>query len=101
MALHFIRPGKPTDNGRIESFKGKFRYECLNQFWFVNLVEARERIEAWLIDYNQVRPHSSLGYQTPEEFAAKMAAPGGRGKDAQPRRRASLADMDFTGKLIL
>jgi putative transposase len=81
VALHFIRPGKPTDNGRIESFNGKFRDECLRQFWFVNLVEARERIEAWRIDYNQVRPHSSLGYQTPQEFAAKMAATG-CGKDA-------------------
>ena len=74
VALHFIRPGKPTDNGRIESFDGKFRDECLNQFWFVNLMEARERIEVWRIDYDRVRPHSSLGYQTPEEFAAKMAA---------------------------
>lgn len=82
VALHFIRPGKPTDNGRIESFNGKFRDECLNQFWFVNLMEARERIEVWRIDYNQVRPHSSLGYQTPEEFAAKMAAAPGCGKDA-------------------
>jgi putative transposase len=82
VVLHFIRPGKPTDNGRMESFNGKFREECLNQFWFVNLLEARERIEAWRIDYNQVRPHSSLGYQTPEEFAAKMASATGCGKDA-------------------
>lgn len=74
VALRFIRPGKSTDNGRIESFNDKFRDESLRQFWFVNLVEARERIEAWRIDYNQVLPHSGLGYQTPEEFAAKMAA---------------------------
>jgi putative transposase len=71
VALHFIRPGKPTDNGHIESFNGKFRDECLNQFWFVNLLEARERIEAWRRDYNQERPHSSLGYRTPAEFAAQ------------------------------
>ena len=90
VALHFIRPGKPTDNGHIESFNGKFRDECLNQFWFVNLVEARERIEAWRIDYNQVRPHSSLGYQTPEEFAAKMAAAQGCGKDVPRRQRSAL-----------
>lgn len=76
VALHFIRPGKPTDNGYIESFNGKFRDECLNQFWFVNLLEARERIEAWRQDYNQVRPHSSLGYQTPAEFKAQAAARG-------------------------
>jgi len=82
VTLHFIRPGKPTDNGRIESFNGKFRDECLNQFWFVNLLEARERIEAWRQDYNQVRPHSSLGYQTPAEFAGKLAAAQGCGKDA-------------------
>lgn len=74
--LNFIRPGKPTDNGHIESFNGKFRDECLNQFWFVNLAEARERIEAWRQDYNHQRPHSSLGYQTPAEFAAQAAARG-------------------------
>ncbi len=76
VALDFIRPGKPTDNGHIESFNGRFRDECLNQYWFVNLVEARERIEAWRQDYNQERPHSSLGYQTPAAFAAKIAARG-------------------------
>jgi len=76
VALRFIRPGKPTDNGYIESFNGKFRDECLNQFWFVNLLEARERIEAWRQDYNQQRPHSSLGYQTPTQFAAQAAARG-------------------------
>lgn len=76
VTLNFIRPGKPTDNGQIESFNGKFRDECLNQYWFVNLVEAQERIEAWREDYNQERPHSSLGYQTPAEFAAKIAARG-------------------------
>ena len=71
-----IRPGKPTDNGYIESFNGKFRDECLNQFWFVNLLEAQARIETWRQDYNQERPHSSLGYQTPAEFAAQAAARG-------------------------
>jgi putative transposase len=76
VALDFIRPGKPTDNGQIESLNGKFWDECLNQFGFVNLVEARERIEAWRQDYNQERPHSSLGYQTPAEFAAQAAARG-------------------------
>jgi putative transposase len=76
VALHFIRPGKPTDNGYIESFNGKFRDECLNQFWFVNLLEAQARIETWRQDYNQARPHSSLGYQTPAEFAAQAAARG-------------------------
>jgi putative transposase len=76
VVLHFIRPGKPTDNGYIESFNGKFRDECLNQFWFVNLLEAQARIEMWRVDYNQERPHSSLGYQTPAEFAAQAAPRG-------------------------
>jgi putative transposase len=72
--LHFIAPGKPTQNAFIESFNGKFRDECLNENWFLTLQEAREKIEMWRKDYNQVRPHSALGYQTPEEFAARAAA---------------------------
>ena len=74
VALHFIEPGKPTQNAFIESFNGKFRDECLNQNWFVDLADARAVIEAWRVDYNTVRPHSSLDYQTPEEFAARAAA---------------------------
>jgi putative transposase len=77
VALHFIERGKPTQNAFIESFNGKFRDECLNQNWFVDLRDAREVIEAWRVDYNTVRPHSSLGYRTPEEFAAAK----GCGKD--------------------
>ena len=77
VALHFIELGKPTQNAFIESFNGKFRDECLNQNWFVDLRDAREVIEAWRVDYNTVRPHSSLGYRTPEEFAAAK----GCGKD--------------------
>jgi putative transposase len=73
--LHFITPGKPVENAYIKSFNGKFRDECLNEHWFLSLAEAREKIEAWRRDYNQVRPHSTLGYQTPEEFAARAAAP--------------------------
>jgi len=72
--LHFITPGRPMENGFIESFNGKFRDECLNENWFVDLAHARERIEEWRCDYNQVRPHSALGYLTPEEFAAQAAA---------------------------
>ena len=74
--LHFIEPGKPTQNAFIESFNGKFRDECLNENWFLTLQEAREKTEAWRRDYNQARPHSALGYQTPEEFAARAAARG-------------------------
>ena len=73
VALHFIERGKPTQNAFIESFNGKFRDECLNQNWFVSLDDARRIIEAWRVDYNTERPHSSLGYRTPEEFAAEVA----------------------------
>jgi putative transposase len=73
VALHFTERGKPTQNALIESFNGKFRDECLNQNWFVDLRHAREVIEAWRVDYNTVRPHSSLGYLTPEEFARRRA----------------------------
>jgi putative transposase len=52
----------------IESFRGKFREECLNEHWFLPLDDAWETIEDWRLDYNRVRPHSSLGYLTPEEF---------------------------------
>jgi putative transposase len=72
--LDFSRPGKPTDNAFIESFNGKFRQECLNQHWFLNLEDAQEQVDSWREDYNQTRPHSSLGDRTPEEFAACFAS---------------------------
>jgi putative transposase len=74
VALHFIDPGKPVQNAFIESFNGKFRDECLNQSWHTSLEDARQIIEAWRKDYNTVRPHSSLGYRTPKEYAARIAA---------------------------
>jgi putative transposase len=73
--FHFIDPGKPIQNAYIESFNGKFRDECLNQNWFVGLADAQRLIETWRVDYNTARPHSSLGYQTPLEFAARLASP--------------------------
>ncbi len=69
--LHFIRPGKPVENAYIESFNGKFRDECLNQHWFTSLAHARDVIEGWRKDYNEVRPHSSLGNDTPAAFARR------------------------------
>jgi putative transposase len=66
--LTFIHPGKPVENAYIESFNGRFRDECLNENWFLTLEYARGIIEKWRIDYNNERPHSSLGYLTPEEF---------------------------------
>lgn len=70
--LHFIDPGKPSQNGFCESFNGKFRDECLNEHWFQTLAEARVRIEAWRVDYNEVRPHSALDNMTPKEFMAAL-----------------------------
>lgn len=66
--LDFIRPGKPTENGHIESFNSRLRDECLNVMQFMSLEDARAKIEAWRVDYNQHRPHSSLGHLTPSEF---------------------------------
>jgi putative transposase len=73
--LH-IQPGKPTQNGRLESFNGKLREECLNLSWFQNLFEARAKISAWRTEYNEQRPHSSLGYRTPNEFAREQKVKG-------------------------
>ncbi len=70
IVLNQIEPGKPSQNGFVESFNGKFRDDCLNENWFASLEEVRQIIENWRVEYNAVRPHSSLGYQTPEEFAA-------------------------------
>jgi putative transposase len=73
--LVHIEPGRPMQNGKVESFQGKFRDECLNVNWFRNLWEAREKVESWRREYNEARPHSSLEYQTPEAFATSQAAP--------------------------
>ena len=70
--LHFIDPGKPVQNAYIENFNGKFRDECLDLHWFTDLADAKEKIESWRVEYNQVRPHSSLGNTTPEAFAERI-----------------------------
>jgi putative transposase len=70
---HYIAPGKPMQNGYMESLNGKLRDE-FNEHVFSSLAEARRVIEAWRVDYNEVRPHSSLRYQTPDEFAAAWQA---------------------------
>jgi putative transposase len=66
--LHFIDPGKPNQNAYIESFNGRFRDECLNEHCFLSLAQTRHIVETWRVDYNAVRPHSSLGNVTPTEF---------------------------------
>ena len=70
----FTDPGRPMQNGYIESFNGKLRSECLNQHWFRSLSEARDIIENWRLEYNRTRPHSSLGNLTPEEFALRLSS---------------------------
>lgn len=72
--LKLIQPGKPMQNGYVESFNGKFRDECLNEHWFASLAQARVIIGIWRRDYNEFRPHSSLGDLTPAEFAARCRA---------------------------
>ena len=72
--LDFIRPGKPVENAFIESFNGRLRDECLNVHQFASLGDAQAIIEAWRRDYNQRRPHSSLGHLTPNEFVAQRQA---------------------------
>jgi putative transposase len=75
-----IQPGKPTQNARVESFHGRLREECLNVNWFQNLFDAKRKIAAWRTEYNEERPHSSLGYLTPNEYAAQETT--NSGKDA-------------------
>jgi putative transposase len=79
--LH-IQPGKPIQNARVESFHGRLREECLNVSWFQNLFDARRKIAVWRKEYNEERPHSSLGYRTPKEFA-QQTAEGSYGKDGE------------------
>jgi len=76
IGLVHIQPGRPMQNGHVESFNGRLRDECLNANWFTTLTDARQKIEAWRQDYNEQRPHSSLGYRTPREFAAIQESRG-------------------------
>lgn len=70
--LHFIQPGKPTQNANIESLNGKIRDELFNLHCFTNIFEVREIAERWRLDYNDTRPHSALDYLTPREFADRL-----------------------------
>jgi len=69
--LDFSRPGKPTDNARVESFNGRLRQDCLNANWFLSLDDAKAKIAAWRTYYNESRPHSALDWATPTEFARR------------------------------
>ncbi len=76
-----IEPGSPWENGFVESFNGKFRDECLDEELFWSRGEAQVVVDWWRNMYNQERPHSSLGYETPSEFAARAAPPGKQQED--------------------
>ena len=89
--LVHIQPGRPMQNGRVESFHGKLRDECLNVSWFRNLFDARRKIAAWRREYNHDRPHSALGYRTPEEFAREAASFSSSSITAPPERRQGQA----------
>lgn len=71
-AIDFNRPGKPTDNRFVETFNGSLRDECLNVHWFETIDEAKAKIEAWRVDYNESRPHRALNELTPSEYAGRM-----------------------------
>jgi putative transposase len=79
--LRHIQPGKPTQNAHVESFHGRLREECLRVSWFRNLFDARIKIATWKREYNEERPHSSLGYRTPAEFVEAIRSQS-YGKDA-------------------
>ena len=72
--LVFIRPGKPVENAYIESFHSRFRDECLSAHWFLDIADARFQIEQFRRDYNELRPHSSLGNRTPAEFTRTLTS---------------------------
>jgi putative transposase len=88
---HYIAPGKPMQNGFCESFNGRMRDELLNETLFFGLDHARAKIVAWVSDYNHRRPHSSLGYATPAEYAANLIATGDRLRNPDQLRRSPVA----------
>ena len=93
ITMNHIQPGKPMQNGHVESFNGRLRDECLNVHWFRNLFDARRKIALWRSDYNVARPHSSLDYRTPDEFAQQWERPSssfGEMLQPEPSVKASL-----------
>jgi putative transposase len=99
---HTIQPGRPMENGYVGSFNGRFRDECLNENWFSSLADAREKIAQWKQDYNELRPHSSLQYRTPMEFAQQSASfyvdeVGEGASNASPFPHTSIPAMNSVG----
>ena len=99
IAVVHIEPGKPAQNAHVESFHGKLRDECLNASWFGNLWEARAKIAAWRKKYNEERPHSSLGYLPPREFARRIAALRSPTAPCAPQFEEQ-KEKDLTGKEV-
>ena len=94
----YITPGSPWENGHIESFHDKLRDECLHRELFGSLLEARIILESWRVEYNAVRPHSALGYRTPNQYAQELANQfDGAARPQTPRRSPRQA---FRGELI-
>ena len=91
IGLLHIQPGRPMQNGHVESFNGRLRDECLNANWFATLADARAKIEAWREEYNEERPHSSLDYRTPREFAAILESKERESRMAAVGQEASIA----------
>ena len=91
VAWHFIAPGKPMQNGFCESFNGRMRDELLNETLFLGLDHAREKIAAWVDDYNHRRPHSALAYLTPAAYAASLPATCDRLRNPDQLRRSHVA----------
>jgi putative transposase len=89
---HYIAPGKPMQNGFVESFNGRLRDECLNEHLFTNLGHARRIIETWRVDYNSQRPHTSLNGLTPNEFADQRA------EALPPLEGSALRPVDLTAR---
>jgi putative transposase len=94
---HYIAPGKPMQNGYIESFNGRMRDELLNETLFIDLAHARQAIETWVADYNSARPHSALGYRTPQTYAAQLTATDRRAARDESSARRSVAHTAPTG----
>ena len=94
----YITPGSPWENGHIESFHDKLRDECLNRELFGSLLEARIILESWRVEYNAVRPHSALGYRTPNQYAQELANQFAGG--CAPPNPAPLAAAGVRGELI-
>lgn len=99
IALVHIQPGRPMQNGHVESFHGRLRDECLNVSWFRTLNDVRRTVDAWRQEYNSERPHSSLGYKTPREFAASLGYGDVESKERFPHLHSP--DYGYDGLYLL